>query len=146
MEGRVRLRRAETSARVGEGASVSCLHHRANLQIAVAYGLGKSDAFFAEMRQGLARSRDRLTDGLASIGFPVLKSQGTYFLNVDLAPLGLNETDEDFCKRVTVEHKGGVDSGVVILRRRPGDVGGPLLFRKEGRNARYGIGAALAGV
>lgn len=76
-----------------------------NLQVAVAYGLGKSDSFFSDMRQGLARSRDRLTDGLASIGFPVLKSQGTYFLNVDLAPLGLNETDEDFCKRVTVEHK-----------------------------------------
>ncbi|RTL51264.1 MAG: aminotransferase [Bradyrhizobiaceae bacterium] len=76
-----------------------------NLQVAVAYGLGKSDPFFTQMRAELARSRDRLSDGLANIGFPVLKSQGTYFLTVDLAPLGLNETDEEFCKRVTLEHK-----------------------------------------
>jgi len=76
-----------------------------NLQVAVAYGLGKPDAFFKEMRADLARSRDRLTSGLSSLGFPVLSSQGTYFLNVDLAPLGLNETDEAFCKRLVNEHK-----------------------------------------
>jgi N-succinyldiaminopimelate aminotransferase len=76
-----------------------------NLQVAVAYGLGKPDDFFDEMRRDLQRSRDRLTDGLKAVGFPVLESQGTYFLNIDLAPLGLNETDEDFCKRVVVEHK-----------------------------------------
>ncbi len=76
-----------------------------NLQVAVAYGLGKPDDFFEDMRRDLQRSRDRLTDGLKRIGFPVLPSQGTYFLTVDLAPLGLNETDEAFCKRVAVEHK-----------------------------------------
>ncbi len=76
-----------------------------NLQVAVAYGLGKPDDFFDAVRRDLQRSRDRLTDGLKRIGFPVLPSQGTYFLTVDLAPLGLNETDEAFCKRVAVEHK-----------------------------------------
>jgi aspartate/methionine/tyrosine aminotransferase len=76
-----------------------------NLQIAAAYGLGKADDYFLKMRSDLARSRDRLSDGLAKIGFPVLKSQGTYFVNVDLAPLGLNETDEAFCKRLVHEHK-----------------------------------------
>ena len=76
-----------------------------NLQVAVAYGLGKSDEYFAQMRAELARSRDRLARGLSQIGFPVLKSQGTYFLNVDLAPLGLNETDEAFCKRIVTDHK-----------------------------------------
>ena len=76
-----------------------------NLQVAVAYGLGKSDGYFLKMRSDLARSRDRLSDGLSKIGFPVLKSQGTYFVNVDLAPLGLNETDETFCKRLVQEHK-----------------------------------------
>ena len=76
-----------------------------NLQVAVAYGLGKSDGYFLKMRSDLARSRDRLSDGLSKIGFPVLKSQGTYFVNVDLAPLGLNETDETFCKRLVHEHK-----------------------------------------
>jgi aspartate/methionine/tyrosine aminotransferase len=76
-----------------------------NLQVAVAYGLGKSDDYFEEMRRDLARSRDRLSEGLAAIGFPVIPSQGTYFLNVDLKPLGLNEGDEAFCKRLVTEHK-----------------------------------------
>ena len=51
------------------------------------------------------RRRDRLTAGLESIGFPVLRSQGTYFLTVDLSPLGLNETDEAFCKRIVNDYK-----------------------------------------
>lgn len=76
-----------------------------NLQVAVAYGLGKPDAFFHGMRSELARSRDRLTAGLTSLGFPVLPSQGTYFLTVDLSALGLNETDEAFCRRIVTEHK-----------------------------------------
>ena len=76
-----------------------------NLQVAVAYGLGKPQGYFLEMRKELARSRDRLAQGLESIGFPVLKSQGTYFLTVDLSPLGLNETDEAFCRRIVTDYK-----------------------------------------
>lgn len=76
-----------------------------DLQVAVAYGLGKPDAYFHDMRAELARSRDRLTAGLTSLGFPVLPSQGTYFLTVDLSVLGLNETDEAFCRRIVTEHK-----------------------------------------
>jgi len=76
-----------------------------NLQVAVAYGLGKPDAYFHDMRAELARSRDRLTAGLTNLGFPVLPSQGTYFLTVDLSVLGLNETDEAFCRRIVTEHK-----------------------------------------
>lgn len=76
-----------------------------NLQAAVAYGLGKSDDFFFDMRKALAKSRDRLTEGLKRIGFPVLPSQGTYFLTIDLSPLGLNETDEQFCKRIVTDYK-----------------------------------------
>jgi aspartate/methionine/tyrosine aminotransferase len=76
-----------------------------SLQVAVAYGLGKPDDYFFRMREELARSRDRLRAGLSSLGFPVLQSQGTYFLNVDLAPLGLNETDEAFCKRLVHDYR-----------------------------------------
>jgi aspartate/methionine/tyrosine aminotransferase len=76
-----------------------------NLQSAVAYGLGKSDDYFDTMRRDFQRSRDRFRDGLRAVGFPVLDSQGTYFLNIDLAPLGLNEDDESFCRRLVVEHK-----------------------------------------
>lgn len=76
-----------------------------NLQTAVAYGLGKTDDYFETMRADMQRSRDRFVAGLTGLGFPVLDAQGTYFLNVDLAPLGLNEDDESFCKRLVVEHK-----------------------------------------
>jgi aspartate/methionine/tyrosine aminotransferase len=76
-----------------------------NLQAAVAYGLGKADDYFTGMRRDFQRSRDRFAAGLSAIGFPVLDAQGTYFLNVDLAPLGLNEDDETFCKRLVVEQK-----------------------------------------
>ncbi len=74
-----------------------------NLQAAVAYGLGKDDSYFSGMRADLQRSRDRFAAGLAEIGFSVLPSAGTYFLNVDLAPLG--ETDDvAFCERLVREH------------------------------------------
>ena len=35
----------------------------------------------------------------------MLDAQSTYFLNIDLKPLMLNEDDESFCKRLVVEHK-----------------------------------------
>jgi N-succinyldiaminopimelate aminotransferase len=76
-----------------------------NLQSAVAYGLGKTDEYFVGMRRDLQRSRDRFADGLRRLGFPVLDAQATYFLNIDLKPLGLNEDDESFCKRLVAEHK-----------------------------------------
>jgi aspartate/methionine/tyrosine aminotransferase len=74
-----------------------------NLQLAVAYGLGKGDAYFQDMRAGYARSRDRLTAGLEAEGFKVIPSEGTYFLNVDLAASGLNIDDESFCMRAVKE-------------------------------------------
>ena len=76
-----------------------------NLQAAVAYGLGKADAYFHGMRRDFERSRDRFVGGLRALGFPVLDAQGTYFVNVDLAPLGLNEDDESFCRRLVAEHR-----------------------------------------
>jgi len=76
-----------------------------NLQAAVAYGLDKDDAYFYDMRRAFERSRDRFAAGLRTLGFPVLDSEASYFLNVDLAPLGLNEDDESFCRRLVTEHK-----------------------------------------
>lgn len=67
------------------------------LQHAVAYGLGKEREWFLAMRAGLQRSRDRLAEGLTRIGLSVLPSAGTYFLNVDLAPLSPQLRDESFC-------------------------------------------------
>lgn len=74
-----------------------------NLQTAVAYGLGKDDAYFETMRRDFARSRDRFTAGLETLGFSVIPSQGTYFLNIDIGSLG--ETDDvAFCRRLVTDH------------------------------------------
>ena len=49
------------------------------------------------MPRELARSRDRLGEGLRREGFAVLPSQGTYFLNIDLAASGVPLGDRAFC-------------------------------------------------
>jgi aspartate/methionine/tyrosine aminotransferase len=74
-----------------------------NLQWAVAYGLGKDAAYFEAVRCELARSRDRLQAGLQAAGFRTLSSQGTYFLNIDLAASGLALDDRTFCLRAVEE-------------------------------------------
>ena len=74
-----------------------------NLQRAVAYGLGKDDAYFAPMRQAFARSRDRLAAGLTAEGFAVLPSQGTYFLLLDLKASGIDMDDRTFAERAVRE-------------------------------------------
>ena len=73
-----------------------------NLQSAVAYGLAKDDAYFAGMRAGFQRSRDRFSSGLRERGFAVLPSQGTYFVNVDVGdfPGG----DVGFCEGLVARH------------------------------------------
>ncbi|MFS8038186.1 aminotransferase [Xanthobacter sp. AM11] len=76
-----------------------------NLQVAVAYGLGKDDSYFTSMRAGLQRSRDRLAQGLEELGFFVLPSAGTYFLSIDLAAGGGPADDEAFCLDLVKNHK-----------------------------------------
>ncbi len=73
-----------------------------NLQTAVAYGLAKDDGFFTALRAGLERSRDRFSTGLEALGFSVLPSAGTYFVNIDIAPLG-EADDAAFCQRLVRE-------------------------------------------
>ncbi|KAB1075523.1 aminotransferase [Methylobacterium planeticum] len=74
-----------------------------NLQEAVAYGLAKADAYFTGMRRDFARSRDRLAEGLRALGVPVLPSQATYFLNIDIADLGFPD-DVAFCETLVRRH------------------------------------------
>ncbi|MGL4240634.1 MAG: aminotransferase [Beijerinckiaceae bacterium] len=74
-----------------------------NLQAGVAHGLMKDDDYFDGMRADFQRSRDRLAAGLTALGLNVLPAKGTYFLNIDIAPLG--ETDDSaFCQRLVKEH------------------------------------------
>lgn len=75
------------------------------LQRAVAFGLGKEDAYFDGLRDGLRAKRDRLAAGLAALGVEVLPCEGTYFLNARLGRLGIEGDDETLC-RVLVERAG----------------------------------------
>lgn len=75
------------------------------LQIAIAHGLAKEESFFTGQAQTLAARRDILRGGLERIGFDVAPCEGTYFLTADIRPLGTNETDDAFCRRITTEAK-----------------------------------------
>ncbi|MGP1398024.1 MAG: aminotransferase [Inquilinaceae bacterium] len=80
-----------------------------NLQTAVAIGLGKPDAYFRGLANGMEAKRDRLATGLTALGFAVLECQGTYFLNIDLAASGLGDDDDRVCRRLTQ------DAGVAAI-------------------------------
>ncbi len=72
-------------------------------QAAVAYGLGKDDRYFRDLGANFQKSRDRLAAGLSDAGYAVLPSQGTYFLNIDLAASGIALDDRSFCLRAVKE-------------------------------------------
>jgi len=72
-----------------------------NLQRAVAVGLGKDDAYFAGLAAALASKRDRLSAGLAGIGFSVLPAMGSYFVTADFSRLGFASDDVAFCRHIT---------------------------------------------
>jgi aspartate/methionine/tyrosine aminotransferase len=74
-----------------------------NLQAAVAFGLGKGDDFFRGLATEMARRRDRLGDGLRALGFTVLPTAGTYFVNLDVRDR--KGDDVAYC-RWLVEHVG----------------------------------------
>lgn len=79
-----------------------------NLQTAVAHGLGLDDAFFARSRAALEHSRDHLVARLDAVGLRTLRSQGTYFVMVDLAASGVAGDDATLARRML--HEAGVAS------------------------------------
>lgn len=74
------------------------------LQRAVAYGLGKDDAYYEGLADDLQAKRDRFADGLGRLGFGVAPCAGTYFITADVAALGLAAAnDVELCRLITVE-------------------------------------------
>ncbi len=69
-------------------------------QLAVAFGL---DDYFTSLATDLQTRRDQLSNGLQSIGFETVESEGTYFLTVDFRPLGFKGDDVEFCRHITTE-------------------------------------------
>jgi N-succinyldiaminopimelate aminotransferase len=61
-------------------------------QAAIAAGLALPDEFFQGISATLRTKRDILSAGLRAAGFEVFTPQGTYFVNVDTAPLGIADS------------------------------------------------------
>ncbi|WP_285113339.1 pyridoxal phosphate-dependent aminotransferase [Leifsonia sp. fls2-241-R2A-40a] len=71
----------------------------APFQPAIAAGLRLPDAYFSGIAQELGHKRDVLSAGLDAAGFDVHRSDGTYFVVADAAPLGFADA-VDFCRRL----------------------------------------------
>jgi N-succinyldiaminopimelate aminotransferase len=71
----------------------------APFQPAMAAGLALPDEFFTGIAAALAHKRDVLSAGLRAAGFDVHRSDGTYFVVADAAPLGHADA-VDFCRRL----------------------------------------------
>jgi N-succinyldiaminopimelate aminotransferase len=71
----------------------------APFQPAIAAGLALPDAFFTGIAAALAHKRDVLSAGLRAAGFDVHRSDGTYFVVADAAPLGHPDAVA-FCRRL----------------------------------------------
>lgn len=70
------------------------------LQAGMAHGLGMEMGWFAAMRAGFQRSRDRLVRGLEAAGYVMLPSAGTYFVSIDLAASGIALGDVAVAERL----------------------------------------------
>ncbi len=68
-------------------------------QLAIAHGLRFPDTYFDDFRQDLTDKRDQLAVGLASAGFSVLPTEGTYFITTDISGLGFTD-GLDFCQQL----------------------------------------------
>lgn len=69
-----------------------------NLQLAVAFGLLKTEDYFAEMRSRYAASRDYFSAGLRECGFNVRPGKATYFVTVDISDFAV--PDVEFTQRL----------------------------------------------
>lgn len=75
-------------------------------QYAVAHALDHEMAWVEGLRVSLHARRDLLCDGLAGLGFDVVRPDGTYFVVTDVAALGWGD-DREFC-RALAERAGVV--------------------------------------
>ncbi len=75
------------------------------LQEAAAFGINLPDSYYERLLADYTRKRDWLCDSLAELGFKVFRPEGTYYVIVDIRPLGF-EDDFDFC--LMLPKKAGV--------------------------------------
>lgn len=69
----------------------------APFQRAMVTALNLGDDYFTGLADDLRTKRDRVVDGLSSIGFDVYPASGTYYVTADVRPLGYDD-GMDFCR------------------------------------------------
>jgi N-succinyldiaminopimelate aminotransferase len=75
------------------------------LQKAVAFGIDSPDRYYTQLLADYTRRRNWLCDALKELGFIVYVPEGTYYVVVDITPLGFGD-DLAFCRMLP--QKGGV--------------------------------------
>lgn len=76
-------------------------------QFAIAEALRQPDAWFDDYRVDYARRRGVLLDAAATHGLAIAPPQGTYFVLLDIAELGIDPAVEDglaLCRRMPADH------------------------------------------
>jgi N-succinyldiaminopimelate aminotransferase len=68
-------------------------------QAAIGRSLGRPDSYFADIAARLEAQRDLFCDGLADLGYDVIRPQATYFATVDV-----HRNAVDFCRELPREH------------------------------------------
>ena len=71
----------------------------APFQPAIAHALNLPDSFYAGLQMQMQAQRDLLCDGLAALGFEVLRPAGTYFATTDVRSVGFDDGVE-FCRQL----------------------------------------------
>jgi N-succinyldiaminopimelate aminotransferase len=98
--------------------------HSGPMQLAVAHGLSREMEWVEALRSSLQMRRDRLADGLAAVGVTVHLPQATYFIQVDVRPLGIDD-GEAFAR--SLPHDGGVVGIPTAVFCDHPDVGRPFV-------------------
>jgi len=68
-------------------------------QLGMAHALALPDTYYDDFIAQYRARRDRLCEGLSDVGFEVLVPAGTYFVCVDIRPLGFSD-DMELCRRL----------------------------------------------
>jgi N-succinyldiaminopimelate aminotransferase len=89
----------ELSAAIRTAHQFVTFCNSAPLQPAIAEALRVGDEFYRQLGVDYRARRDHLCRGLADVGFEVLTPDGTYFVLVDIRPLGFVD-DVEFCRRL----------------------------------------------
>ena len=128
----------------GEVAPVPHLHHAAEPPERGGVWAGKDDAYFDTMRRDFARSRDRFTAGLETLGFAVIPEPGNLFPQHRHLRPGRDTTTWRSAAGSSRSRRRG-DSRIGFLCGRRGENRGAVLLCQEGRDPRCGVGAAGGG-